>query len=301
VTGRRKLVKFQGCYHGWHDAVARNVISTADKVGALDPLSAGSSPAELADTIVCRFNDLDDVARALDGGDVAAIIVEPIQHNIGAVMPVPGFLQGLRDLTTSHGALLIFDEVITGIRHGLGGYQAVAGVRPDLTCLGKALANGYPAAALGGSAALLDEFGTAGGPVFFAGTFNGHPAAMAATIATLEVLAEGDVLDQMFARGERVRRELQQLARGHGLTATAAGFGSVFVLYFLGRAPTSFDDLLENDASAYVAFHRGLIDRGHFLFPMNLKRSNVSAAHSDSDIDRLLADADHVLKGIAAA
>jgi glutamate-1-semialdehyde 2,1-aminomutase len=298
VTGRRKLVKFQGCYHGWHDAVLMNVITPAEKLGTKDILTKGASDVT-DDTIVCRFNDLTGVAAALDVGDVAAVILEPIPHNIGAVLPTQECLQGLRDLCTKAGTILIFDEVITGIRHGLGGYQAVAGVTPDLTTLGKAVANGYPAAAVAGPASLMDELGTGGGPVFFAGTFNGHPAAMAAMIATMDVLEQTDTLDVMFAKGERVRRTLEKSARGHGLAATAAGFGSVFVLYFMDTLPTCYEDTLANDAERYVAFHRKLIDRGHFLFPMNLKRSNVSAAHTDDDLDRLLEDADAVLGQLA--
>ncbi len=302
VTGRRKLIKFQGCYHGWHDAVALNVISTRDKLGTIDPLSAGSSSHELADTIVCRFNDLEDVRAAFERntGDVAAMILEPIPHNVGALLPEPGFLEGLRELASLNGTLLIFDEVITGVRHGLGGYQDIAGVLPDLTCLGKAVANGYPAAALAGPETLMREFGTAGGSVFFAGTFNGHPSAMAAICATIDVLASGEVLAGMFDRGQRARSELECLARGHGLEATACGYGSVFVLYFLDRQPRNFDELLDNDAERYVGFHAGMVDRGHFMLPMNLKRNNVSAAHTDADIDRLLEDADTVLKGLAS-
>lgn len=302
VTGRRKLIKFQGCYHGWHDSVALNVISPAERIGSHDPLSAGSSPAELADTLVCRFNDLASVQEAFascDGGP-AAVIVEPIQHNIGAVLPQPGFLEGLRELCTRSGALLIFDEVITGIRHGLGGFQAACGVMPDLTCLGKALANGYPVAALAGPAALMDQLGTAGGPVFFAGTFNGHPASMAAICATIDTLLEEGVLAQIFDLGERVRSGLAQLARRHRLDACVSGYGSVFVLYFTAAVPTCYEDLLANDADRYVAFHQGLIDRGHFLLPMNLKRSNVSAAHTTRDIEQLLDDADGVLARLAA-
>ncbi len=149
VTGRRKIAKFQGCYHGWHDAVLMNVISSPDKVGHKDPLSAGMTPEVVDDTLVLPFNDIEAVTAAIEEeGDVlAAIILEPIPHNIGCVLPRSEFLQMLRDLTRQHGIVLIFDEVITGFRHGLGGYQEISGVTPDLTTLGKAIANGYPLAA----------------------------------------------------------------------------------------------------------------------------------------------------------
>ena len=156
VTGRRYIIKFQGCYHGWHDAVAMNVISRPEMVGKKDPLSTGILPEVLESTIVLPFNDLVAVKKAVDehDGKVAAIILEPIPHNIGAVLPEPDFLRGLRTLCTERDIVLIFDEVITGFRHNIGGYQAVTGVIPDLTTLGKAMANGYPISAVGGRAVL---------------------------------------------------------------------------------------------------------------------------------------------------
>src|SRR5919204_2844288 len=163
ATGRRHIVKFQGCYHGWHDSVAMNVISTAENIGRRDPLSQGGIPEVTEATIVCRFNDADDVERALRDHDVAAVILEPIPHNIGAVLPQPGFLERLRELCDAHGTVLIFDEVITGFRHALGGYQSIAGVTPDLTTLGKAMGNGWPISALGGTAELMDLFSTTPG------------------------------------------------------------------------------------------------------------------------------------------
>ncbi len=145
-TGRTKIIKFQGCYHGFHDYVLRNVSSPPDKVGKWDPGSAGMLPEAVENTLVCAFNSLDDVERALAAhrNQVAAIIIEPIGHNMGCVMPKPGFLEGLRALATAHGAVLVFDEVVTGFRHHLGGYQAICGITPDLTTLGKAMANGFP-------------------------------------------------------------------------------------------------------------------------------------------------------------
>jgi glutamate-1-semialdehyde 2,1-aminomutase len=152
ATGRRKLVKFQGCYHGWHDAVAMNVITPAEKVGQKHLLSAGMTPEVVDDTLVLRFNDVEQLTSTIEqhGSEIAAVILEPIPHNIGNVLPHNEFLQALRQLTTEHGIVLIFDEVVTGFRHSLGGYQALAGVTPDLTTMGKAIANGFPLAALCG-------------------------------------------------------------------------------------------------------------------------------------------------------
>jgi glutamate-1-semialdehyde 2,1-aminomutase len=291
ATGRRHVIKFQGCYHGWHDSVAMNVISPAERVGSKDPLSAGMLPEVVAATIVCPFNDADAVERALDehDGDVAAIILEPIPHNIGAVLPQPGFLERLRELATKHGTVLVFDEVITGFRHGIGGYQAVAGVTPDLTTLGKAMANGWPVSALGGKAELMDLFSTTPGqPAFFAGTFNGHPATTAAALATLEKLEREPVHEHVFRLGERARTGLQALYDRLGVPAVVSGFGSVFVSYFLEGPVVSYDDLLRNDVELFVGYRRELMKEGIFELPLNLKRSHFSYAHTDDDVDRLL-------------
>ena len=160
VTGRRHVIKFQGCFHGWHDAVAMNVISPAAKLGTKDPLSKGILLEVLDATLVCRWNDLGDVESAFDAhpDDVAAVILEPIPHNIGAILPESGFLDGLRALCDRFGALLVFDEVITGFRHALGGFETIACVRPDLATRGKAMANGYPIGAIGGRADLMARF-----------------------------------------------------------------------------------------------------------------------------------------------
>src|ERR671914_652164 len=230
ATGRRHVIKFQGCYHGWHDSVAMNVISPAERVGGKDPLSQGILPEVLDATIVCPFNDADAVERELDAHDVAAIILEPIPHNIGCVLPKPGFHERLRELATEHGAVLVFDEVITGFRHGLGGYQAVAGVTPDLTTLGKAMGNGWPVSALGGKRELMELFSTTPGrPAFFAGTFNGHPPTAAAALATIEKLRSEPVHEHVFRLGERTREGLRDLYARLGVPAVVSGFGSVFV------------------------------------------------------------------------
>ena len=163
-------------------------------------------------TIVCKFNDADEVERALAEHDVAAIILEPIPHNIGALLPQPGFLERLRELATKHGTVLIFDEVITGFRHALGGYQSIAGVTPDLTTMGKAMGNGWPISALGGKAELMELFTTTPGrPAFFAGTFNGHPPTAAAALATIDKLQREPVHEHVFRLGERTRQGLREL------------------------------------------------------------------------------------------
>jgi glutamate-1-semialdehyde 2,1-aminomutase len=298
-TGRKKIIKFQGCYHGMHDYVLRNVISPADKVGGLDAGSAGMLPEALENTLVCTFNDLEDVEGTLskNRGEVAAIILEPIPHNIGCVMPRPGFLEGLREISSRHGAVLIFDEVITGFRHHLGGYQAICGVTPDLTTLGKAMANGFPMAAVCGKAEIMDRFTTRpGGDTFFAGTYNGNAVGCAATLATIEILERQPVHQHIFRLGERLRQGLREIHQRLGIRATVAGFGSVFLTYFLENLPQNYSDLLANDAERFVEYRRRLIERGIYKIPLNLKRNHVGFSHTDAHVDRTLEACEDVLK-----
>lgn len=297
VTGRRKLIKFQGCYHGGHDAVLMNVISPPDKIGRKDPLSAGMTPEVVDDTMILPFNDVEEVSQTIQeqGQAIAAVILEPIPHNIGCVLPRPEFLRVLRDLTHKHGLLLIFDEVITGFRHGLGGYQKVAGVTPDLTTMGKAMANGYPLAALAGRADLMEHC-RPGGDVFFAGTFNSHPVGVAAALATVEALERPGSYEHLFGLGERVRSGMREITERLGVEATVAGFGSVWVTYFMAPPVENYTDLLRNDARSFVAYRRKMIERGVYKLPVNLKRNHISLAHTAADIDQTLEAAEAALK-----
>jgi glutamate-1-semialdehyde 2,1-aminomutase len=291
ATGRRLLVKFQGCYHGWHDSVAMNVISARDRVGGRDPLSTGILEEVLEATLVARFNDLEQVRQivATHPDQVAAIILEPIPHNIGAVLPDEGFLSGLRELCDEYGIVLIFDEVITGIRHGLGGYQEIVDVKPDLTSLGKALANGYPIGALGGRAELMDLFSTTPGrPVFFAGTYNGHPMCTAAALATLKKLEDEPVHEHTQRLGALAREGLRDMFEDIGVQAVVSGFGSVYVSYFLPGPVRSYDDLLDNDVELFVGYRHKLRDDGIFELPLNLKRNHFSYAHRESHVEQLI-------------
>ena len=302
ATGRRHIIKFQGCYHGWHDSVAMNVISLPENVGKRDPLSKGVLPEVTEATIVCTFNDADEVERALNEYDVAAIILEPIPHNIGAVLPKPGFLERLRELATKHGTVLIFDEVITGFRHGLGGYQSVAGVTPDITTMGKAMGNGWPISAIGGKAELMDLFSTAPGqPAFFAGTFNGHPPTAAAALATINKLQNEPVHEHVFRLGERARQGLREVYAGLDIPVVVSGFGSVFVTYFLEGPVENYTDLLANDVDMFIGVRREQMKHGVFELPLNLKRSHFSYAHTDDDVDRLLEAAEASAKAVLEA
>ncbi|GIP39927.1 glutamate-1-semialdehyde-2,1-aminomutase [Paenibacillus sp. J31TS4] len=299
VTGRKKLIKFQGCYHGWHDYVARNMLSAPDMIGKRDPGSAGMMDEAIDNTLICTFNDLDDVQRTLEEnkGEVAALIVEPIPHNIGCVMPQDGFLQGLRDLCSQHGTLLIFDEVITGFRHDIGGFQKVCGVTPDLTTMGKAMANGFPIAAIAGKKVYMQRFNTyPGGDVWFAGTYNGHAVGTAASIATLEMMENEGVHEHIFRLGEKMRQGIRDIHAAMGLEAYVAGFGSVWTTYFMDREPLNYTDLMDNNAEVYVDYRRRLMNRGIFKMPMNIKRNHISFSHTDADIDHTLTCIEDVLK-----
>jgi glutamate-1-semialdehyde 2,1-aminomutase len=291
ATGRRLLVKFEGCYHGWHDSVALSLTPTELQLGKPDPLSAGAIREVLDLTLVLPFNDVGAVAEAfaMHGDDIAAVIVEPIAHNVGALLPVDGFLEALRRHCNRHGSILIFDEVITGFRHDIGGFQRLCGVIPDVATFGKALANGYPIGALAGKQALMELFSTRPqGSVFFAGTFNGHPGAVAAALRVLDVLSHEPVHDHLFRLGDLVRAGLREMWTDAAIPAVVTGFGSVFVTYFMDGVATSYSDLLRNDARLFCGYRRQLLDDGIFEFPRNLKRNHLSFAHTESDAEQLI-------------
>jgi len=297
ATGRQKIVKFQGCYHGWHDAILMNIISPADKIGKKDLGSAGMSTGVVDNTIVLPFNEVEDFTQTIEeqGDQIAAVILELIPHNIGCVLPRPEFLQALRKLTQQHGIVLIFDEVITGFRHGLGGYQQIVGVTPDLTTLGRAFANGYPLAALCGKEELMAHCAP-GGSVFFAGTYNGHPVGVAAALAAIEILERPESYPHLFNLGEQMRQGMREITQRLGIEATVAGFGSVFLTYFMSGPINNYTDLLRNNVDKFVAYRRKMIEHGIYKLPVNLKRNHISLSHTQADIDQTLETAEAVLK-----
>ncbi|MFC5471507.1 aspartate aminotransferase family protein [Cohnella suwonensis] len=298
VTSKKKIIKFQGCYHGWHDYVAVNMLSAWDKIGQKDPGSAGMLEEAIEHTLICTFNDLEDVAQQFQKykGEIAALIIEPIPHNIGCILPEKGFLEGLRILCNENDSLLIFDEVITGFRHHIGGYQAIAGVTPDLTTLGKAMANGYPIAAIAGKDKYMSRFNTnPGGDVWFAGTYNGHAVGTAAAIATIEVMETLPVHDHIFRLGEKMRSGIRDIHERLGISSFVAGIGSVFTSYFMDFEAKNYTDLQHNDADFYVQYRLKLLEKGIFKVPMNLKRNHISFVHTDQDIEYTLAAIESVL------
>jgi glutamate-1-semialdehyde 2,1-aminomutase len=242
-------------------------------------------------TLVARYNDIADVRATIapHSDDLAAIILEPALHNAPSIMPGPGFLEELRAVCDEIGALLIFDETITGFRHGLGGYQAIAGVVPDLTTLGKALANGFPVAAVCGRRDFMQHFNTAhGGEVFFAGTYNGHAAGTAAALATIEHLEDAAIYEHVYALGERMRSGIREIVRRSGVPAVVSGHGSLFALSFMEPPLETYDDALRADLGLALAYRQALLERGIFMMPPHSGRDHISASHTASDVDLTL-------------
>ncbi|MCC6731409.1 MAG: aspartate aminotransferase family protein [Chthonomonadales bacterium] len=302
ATGRSHVVVMQGGYNGWHDEVACNVMTPLVEIGPrvspgeyrYVPLSAGAAPGVGERVHVVSFNDLASVRQVFERYPVACVITEPILQNVGIVRPDPGYLEGLRGLCDRHGVVMVLDEVKTGFRHALGGYQALAGVRPDLSVFGKAIANGYPMGAIGGRADLMGLF-DAPDPserVMIAGTYNGHPVAAAAAIATMERLRreEGTLYPRLEALGARMQAGLEAAFAGAGIEACVARQGSAFCAYFMGAAPRCWHHIAErHDMARDVRYRRGLIDRGVYHFPLATKQGSISAAHTEADIDETLA------------
>jgi glutamate-1-semialdehyde 2,1-aminomutase len=285
ATARQKTLMFASLYHGYHDAVLA---------------TAGGLACAQSETIVCRYNDLGSVQYAVERHpeQIAALIVEPVVHNApgASILPRPGFLEGLRTICDREGIVLIFDEVITGFRHGLGGYQAICGVCPDLTTLGKAIANGFSLAAVGGRRAVMGHFNThPDGEVFYGGTYNGNAPVVAAALATIEVMEREPVHKHIFALGERMRAGLAAIVKDAGVPAQAGGFGSLFVLSFLDGEICSHEDVVRNDTELFLAYRRQLVKRGCFEVPENVGRSHIGYSHTEADIDRSLTAAAEAL------
>ncbi len=286
ATGRSKLIKFAGCYHGHCDAMLVKAGSGALTGGAPD--SAGV-PAELAgDTLTAQYNDLASVRRLLDAnpGQVAAIIVEPVAANMGVVPPQPGFLQGLRTLCDETGALLIFDEVITGFRLAPGGAQAYYGVRADLVTYGKIIGGGMPVGAYGGSRALLEQVAPLG-PVYQAGTLSGNPVAMAAGLAQLQILARTpEVYSELERRGALLEAGLRDALRRVPVQVNRVG--SVLTVFFTQEPVTGYAQARQADTGRFAQWYRGLLARGIYAAPSQFEAMFLSAAHTDAEIGRIL-------------
>ncbi len=286
-TGRSKILKFNGGYHGHEDALLVEAGSGLANQGIAS--SAGVHPDYAAATLVADFNDVASVRLLLEAneGEVAAVIVEPIAGNMGVVTPAPGFLEGLRDLTTEHGALLIFDEVISGFRVALGGAQSVYGVTPDITCLGKIVGGGFPVGAYGASAEIMSEVAPLG-PMYQAGTLSGNPVAMAAGIATLDELSKPGTYERIQAITDRLADGVLGVFADAGVPAVVNRACGLMTVFFTSNPVTDMDSASATDREAFGAFFHGMIDNGVYLPPSQFEAWFVSTAHSDADIAETL-------------
>jgi len=300
VSGHSGVIKFAGCYHGSVDAFLVSAGSSALTIGVPD--SAGVPAKTVADTIVAPYNDLAAVEAAFveRPHDIAAVIVEPYVGNMGFVLPQPGFLAGLRELCTKHGALLIFDEVMTGFRVAPGGVQEREDIRPDITTLGKVVGGGLPVGAVAGPAAILDHF-TPDGRVFQAGTLSGNPLAMAAGAATLQALCEPGVYERLERAGGRFAEGLAAVFSKHGIAHQIAQRGSMMGFFFTDRPVVDLTTAKMSDATLYGRFFHAMLDRGVYLAPSQFEAGFLSLAHDDAAIDRSLGAADDALAGLFAS
>ncbi|QKJ66249.1 glutamate-1-semialdehyde 2,1-aminomutase [Deefgea piscis] len=287
-TGRDKLIKFEGCYHGHADSLLVKAGSGLLTFG--NPSSAGVPAAVAADTIVLPYNDVAalEALFAEQGSEIAAIIVEPIAGNMNMVQPSAQFVAAMRNLTMQHGAVLIYDEVMTGFRVGLQCTQGLHGVTPDLTCLGKVVGGGMPLAAFGGRADIMGYLAPLG-PVYQAGTLSGNPVAVAAGLATLAEIRQDGFFAKLSAQTAKLVAGLNELGKDHGLCAQSVG--GMFGVYFAEVVPTSFADVMASDRTRFNAFFHAMLDQGIYLAPSAFEAGFVSAAHSDADIDATLAAA----------
>jgi glutamate-1-semialdehyde 2,1-aminomutase len=296
-THRDKIIKFEGCYHGHVDSLLVKAGSGALTFG--HPDSAGVPAAFTQHTIVLPFNDLDAVKQALaaNPGQVAGIILEPVPGNSGVFAPLPGYLEGLRQLTSEAGTLLIFDEVMTGFRLARGGAQERYGITPDLSCFGKIIGGGLPVGAFGGRVDIMDCLAPLG-PVYQAGTLSGNPLAMAAGITALEELGKNDAYARLEALGARLEHGLREAARSAGLPSRVNRAGSMFCAYFTDQPVNNLADAMKSDRDRFARFFRGMLEEGIYLAPSQFEAGFLSLAHTPEDVDRTVAATAKVLQSL---
>jgi glutamate-1-semialdehyde 2,1-aminomutase len=290
-TGRQKIVKFAGCYHGHADSFLVQAGSGALTLGT--PSSPGVPPGISSLTMVLPYNDLDAVRIALQqqGKEIAAVIVEPVAANMGVVLPSPTFLESLRQLTREAGCLLIFDEVITGFRLGFSGAQGYYGIMPDLTCLGKIIGGGLPVGAYGGRAEIMGLISPEG-PVYQAGTLAGNPVAMEAGIITLSMLNKPGVYQQLEEQSEHLGQGLVNAARKAGIDGTLNRIGSLMSLFFCGESVTDLTSALKSDQEQFARYFNLMLNEGIYIAPSQFEALFVSLAHTRADIDQTIRSAE---------
>jgi glutamate-1-semialdehyde 2,1-aminomutase len=289
-TGRSKIVKFEGCYHGHADALLVKAGSGLLTFG--QPSSAGVPTETTMHTLVLEYNHERSVERAFEsaGGEIAAVIVEPVAGNMNLVASQPAFLQKLRDLCTRHGALLIFDEVMTGFRVALGGAQALYGVKPDITTLGKVIGGGMAVGAFGGRKDIMQAVAPLG-PVYQAGTLSGNPVAVAAGLATLKLIQAPGFYDALQATTRALTEGLSAAARKAGVAFAAHSVGGMFGLYFRESAPQSYQEVMQSDVERFNRFFHAMLAEGVYFAPSAFEAGFVSAAHTKAEIEKTVAAA----------
>ena len=299
-TGRAKIVKFEGCYHGHADSLLVKAGSGALTFG--QPSSAGVPTEITAHTLVLDYNDAGMLERAFDakGDEIAAVIVEPVAGNMNLVKPRPDFLRALRDLCTKHGAVLIFDEVMTGFRVGLQGAQGLYRITPDLTTLGKVIGGGMPVGAFGGRRDIMQCIAPLG-PVYQAGTLSGNPVAVAAGLATLKLVQAPGFFDRLGNAAARLMQGLQKAGREADFAFSAQSVGGMFGMYFRAEPPESYGQVMECDKNAFNRFFHAMLAQGVYLAPSAFEAGFVSAAHGESEIDSTLEAASVSFARVAAA
>ncbi len=299
VTGRDLIIKFDGCYHGHADTL---LVAAGSGVATLGIPGSPGVPEDVAhNTLSLAFNDADAVRTVMEekGDRVACIIVEPVAGNMGVVPPVAGFLETLRDVTQKHGALLIFDEVMTGFRVAYGGAQALYGIAPDLSCFGKIIGGGLPVGAYGGRADIMDQIAPQG-PVYQAGTLSGNPLAMAAGIATLEQLQKDGVYESLQAATGRLAAGLAAAAEAAGIAVRIDHVGSMLGMFFSDREVTNFEQAKGCDLDLFAGFYQGMRQQGIYIAPSQFEALFVSTQHGAEQIDATVAAAGQVLDQLTA-
>ena len=294
-TGRSKIIKFEGCYHGHADLLLVQAGSGVATLGLPD--SPGVPPATVQDTLVARFNDLDSVTALFDQfpREIAAVIVEPVAGNMGVVPPLPGFLQGLRALSSTHSTLLIFDEVMTGFRVHLGGAQALFGIQPDLTTLGKVIGGGLPVGAYGGPREIMEMIAPSG-PVYQAGTLSGNPLAMSAGIATLKALASPGLWEQISVSTAQLSHGIGDLAQSASIPLQRHQVGTMFSAFFTDTPVQDWPTAKTSDTARFGKYFQGMLQRGVYLAPSQFEAGFISMAHTSADLERTVQAAAKVMK-----